>query len=129
MSLTDDELRAHENELLKSDVVDNEWIHEQLSKSYAMCYAVFSETMREKISERYAFSCYIIDPLKFRFRKVVRIVGFANLFITNLKLRIEKDVRKVECDLPEQFKFINDKFIVTSDSTIFPFVCPQGLVI
>ena len=126
LSLTDDDLRAHESELLKADVTDNEWIHEQLSRSYATCYAVLSKTMQDKITERYAFSSYIMDPLRFRFRKVVRIVALVFLFITNLKLRVGKDIGKVENDLPEQFKFINDKFIVTSDSTKLPFVCPQG---
>ena len=35
----------------------------------------------------------------------------------------------MEDDLPVQFKFVNDKFLVTNDSNRFPFVREKGLLI
>ena len=40
-----------------------------------------SEEALNKISERYKFSNYLIDPNRFRLRKVVRIVALVFLFI------------------------------------------------
>ena len=130
--LSDDDLKAHESELQKSDVIDNDWIHQQLSKTYTNCYAVLTKNVEDKIAERYALSNYLIDPLKFRFRKIVRILSMVFLFVSKLKLKIHKrnwDAEYRNLNLHDQFKFTDDKVITTRGSNDFPFVCAEGLII
>ena len=45
------------------------------------------------LSQRYEFSDYIVDPLKFRFRMVVRVVGLVFLFICKLRLAVKKGAK------------------------------------
>ena len=47
--------------------------------TYNQCYAV-TKGVLDNVGMRYLFSCYIIDPNKYRFRKVVRIVTLVILF-------------------------------------------------
>ena len=70
-------------------------------------------------------SSYLVDPLRFRFRKVVRVVALVILFVTKLKRKISHSSNEcsnelMEDDLPVQFKFVNDKFLVTNDSSESP---------
>lgn len=131
LTLTDDDLKAHSDELLKSDVMDSDWILEQLSRMYSQSYAVFTKHVRDKIIERYALSSYLIDPMRFRFKKVVRIQSLVIMFVDKLKRRINKSNgdNLLEGDLSNQFKFVNDKYLVTNDSNKFPFNCAKGLVV
>ena len=134
LTLSNDDLSAHKNELLKSDVMDSEWIHRQLSDTYSSSHSVFTKYAQDKIRERYDLSSYLVDPMRFRFKKVVRIVALVILFVSKLKSRVfhqqNKGVNEIqEGDLPAQFKFVNDKFLVTNDSNRFPFVCEKGLVV
>ena len=64
--------------------MDVDWINRQLSVAYNQCYAVTKEVL-DNVGKRYLFSSYVIDPNKYRFRKVVRIVALIILFIVNLK--------------------------------------------
>ena len=132
IKLSDDDLKSHETELQKSDVIDNDWIHQQLSKTYTSCYAILTKNVEDKIAERYALSAYLLDPLKFRFRKVVRILALVILFVSNLKLRRHKrnwDQPFRNWNVQDQFNFTNDKVIVTSGSNEAPFKCPKGLTV
>ena len=90
IKLGNNDLKANSDELLKSEVVDSEWINKQLSKVYSASYFTISEGTRSKISERYLFSRYLLDPNRFRLRKVVRIVALVMLFVQNLKTRIRE---------------------------------------
>ena len=85
----------------------------------------------DEVFLRYQYSNYVIDPNRYRFRKVVRIIGLVYLFIKNLKKRIGKTrtVAIFENEIPERFKFWDDKFLVTTGETKFPFACAKGLVI
>ncbi len=132
LKLSDDDLTAHDKELQKSDVIDNDWIHQQLSKTYSNCYSVLTKNVEDKIAERYALSNYLIDPLKFRFRKIVRILAIVILFVSKLKLKVHKrnwDAEFRNWNLHDQFKFTDDKVITTHGSNDFPFVCAEGLTI
>ena len=130
LKLSHDDLNANIDELLTS-VVDNEWVNKQLAKLYAESYSVYHRSVFDKIGERYAFSRYLIDPNKFRFKKVVRILALIMLFINNLKMRTDKPayVNPLECELPAQFKFINDMYLVTNGTSKFPFNCKKGLIV
>ena len=56
------------------------------------------------------------------------------LFVKNLKLRINKTacvnrLESVEWEMPEQFGFINDMYLVTIGSAKLPFNCNNGLIV
>ena len=80
-------------------------------------------------------SHYVIDPTRFRFRKLVRILALVFLFINNLKakLNINSDLTMYSVnELPIQFKNYNNKYLVTQEKNsinIIPFNCPKGLVV
>ena len=131
LKLSHDDLNAHSNELLKSNVIDNEWVNKQLAKMYSESYSVYFRNAFDMVGERYAFSNYVIDPNKFRFRKVVRILALIMLFVKNLKMRTNKITsdNPLEFTLPSQFDFNNDMYLVTNGNSKFPFNCTKGLVV
>ena len=51
LTLSHDDLKAHKNELLKSDVVDSELILRQLSDTYFSSYSVFYKYAQDKIRD------------------------------------------------------------------------------
>ena len=112
-------------------MVDNEWVNKQLAKVYSEGYSVSQRNALDKITERYVFSQYLIDPVKFRFRKVVRIVAIVMLFIKKLKIRTSKTevISPLKFELPAQFAFINDRYLITDGTSKFPFNCKKGLVV
>ena len=120
LKLTDDELKDYKAEL--NDLLDEDWIHQHLSKSYSMThvytnFSVLSDDTAEKVKQRYDFSKYILDPNKFRFRKAVRIVGVIFLFISKMlkRLKVPRELSQntLETALPKQFQFLNDQYLVT----------------
>ena len=132
LKLSDDDLKAHNSELQNSDVMDQEWIHQQLSKTYSNCYAVLTANVENKIKERYTLSEYLLDPLKFRFRKCVRILAFVILFLNKLKLKIHKrnwDQPFRNWAVHDQFKFCDDRIIITKGSDNDIFKCTEGLTV
>ena len=72
----------------------------------------------------------MIDPNRFSFRKIVRIVGLVFKFCMKLKKKIGKSLGVVDPEnaLPDRFQIRNDKYLVTSHNK-FPFICTQGLVV
>ena len=129
LKLSKDEIKSHDDELLKS-VIDNDWINKELSVAYSESYAVLKRGTLDQIGERYQFSGFVIDPNKFRFKKIVRIVALVILFIENLKMRINKSNTYIfENELPSQFKLVNDMYLVTEGLSDFPFKCTKGLVV
>ena len=82
--------------------------------------------------DRYQFSKYLLDPLKFRFRKIVRILGLVFLFITKLKRtrKAKVSVQNKE-PLPSIFESKGDRYIITTGSNTFrdPLKCAGGLVV
>ena len=83
---------------------------------------------------RYKFSKYLIDPLKFSFRKVVRVLGLVFLFITKLKKKVRQNcnfMQDIEIKNPEVFKNLGDKYIVTTgcERQQDHFKCSVGLVV
>ena len=97
-----------------------------------------SELIRSLWLSRYQFSNYLIDPNRFRLRKVVRVMALVLKFVRQLMKRTRK---KHECELlnknptttkvPVAFAFENDRFLVThgnSDDNS-PLRCKDGLVV
>ena len=105
IKLSKDDTESHNDELLKLNVSDNEWIYKQLSHLSHENYSVISSKNRTKIGNRYSFSNYVIDPNKYRFRKVLRILSLVFLFIRNLqrKIGMSNSVVKIAIKVPEQF--------------------------
>ena len=124
-----EQLKITDNEILKSDIMDVDWINRKLSVAYNQCYAVTKEVL-ENVGKRYLFSSYVIDPNKYRFRKVVRIAALIILFMVNLKLGIKKPVSfmLIEHKIPARFQLRNDMYLVTQGLNTFH-NCQQGLVI
>ena len=80
------------------------------------------------VQDRYDFSRYLIDPNRFRFRKVIRVLGLVFLFISKLSRRKgrcpPKLIKGNSDDLPSIFAYQGDQYIVTSGK-----YCPPGLVV
>ena len=86
----------------------------------------------KQIKLRYKYSKYLMDPNRFRFRKVVRIVALVLEFIK----KISKNIRKVQNnsifnhkvpgDIPHILRSNWDKYVVTTGSNG---VDPAGLVL
>ena len=82
IKLSGDEISSHDKECLDSSLWDSEWIDEEYN-NLSNSYFVESKVPGE-VEERYQFSNYIIDPNRFRLRKVVRILALVMMFITKL---------------------------------------------
>ena len=66
-----------------------------------------------EVGDRYRFSQYLVDPNRFRFRKVVRIMAFVFLFIRNLKksLGLPCSPRTNDSKLPQILDYQGDRFV------------------
>ena len=132
IKLNKEDLKGHNDEILKLDFSDTDWLNKQLSNANLKTHSYHTLTNGEhnKVTERYRFSNYILDPNKFRYRKVIRVVALIFLFINSLKRKIRKCSTTVIADnIPDQLNFCNDKYLVTQGNTNFPFNCPKSLVI
>ena len=67
--------------------MDVDWINRHLGATYSESFAVLEKGVPDNVGERYLFSR--LDPNKFRFRKVIKIVALIILFVKNLKIRIK----------------------------------------
>ena len=127
--LSKEEAKGLEDEVPKLGSCDPDWVNKQLSVMYCTYTATNKEDL-SRIKLRYEFSKYIVDPAKFRFRKVIRIVALILLFVRNLKSKVGLPNRKIiGRDIPEYLKFCNDMYLVTSQNCVFPFMCKGGLVV
>ena len=63
----------------------------------------------EGVKDRYAFSQYLIDPNRFRYRKGIRVLGLVFLFIGKLLVRCGKAVPKLlelsPAEIPSIFSY------------------------
>ena len=75
IKLSKKDLEYHDQEVVKSEIIDNEWIRSQMGCSVNFSDGTTSSSGLNKVKERYLFSNYVIDPNRFRFRKVVRILS------------------------------------------------------
>ena len=131
MTLSTEQKKAHDEEIVKLDGADPEWVSKQISHMYCKSYLVSTEKGFDQVRLRYEFSNYVIDPNRFRFRKVVRILAIVFIFVRSLKKAIGKSqsVVKSEQELPRHLNFNNDGFLVTEGKGSQPFVSQKGLVV
>ena len=113
LKLNKEEIKGYENEILKSEMIDVDWINKHLEVIHSKSYAVLEKGVPDKVGERYLFSRHM-DPNKFRFRSTNPNTG---LIIKN--------------EIPGQFKFQNDVYLVTQGISPPPppFNCENGLVV
>ena len=80
------------------------------------------------VKDRYTFSQYLIDPNRFRFRKVIRVLGLVFLFVSKLLKRCRKTIPKLiqtePAELPGIFSYKGDQYIVSTGK-----YCQKGLVV
>ena len=108
-----------------------------LKTFYNQTYLGFNKNVDELILARYKFSKYVIDPNRFRFRKVSRILGLVLTFIEKLSNKIGRPTNskvfshKGPGSLPEYLMCSGDSHLVTSglldESAVF--YCPGGKVV
>ena len=138
IKLSQSEVKANQDETVKMDLSDTSWIDRQLNDAFHLSSYLsrddkmsLADNVRGCICERYRYSQYVIDPNKFRFRKVVRILALVLMFVRKLKSKIKKNhlVFISNDELPSQFSFRNDQYLITEGICSFPFNCPKGLVV
>ena len=123
------------NECNKSDVT------ELICSTNSWCYARYGGfsgvAVPDKVKSRYEFSQYVIDPNRFRLRKIVRILSLVYLFVKKCYsccglLDRLREHPKVSLDtVPSIFACEGDQFIVTTGSQDGgnQFRCPAGRVV
>lgn len=92
-----------------------------------------SRVVPEVVSDRYKFSEYLIDPNKFRFRKVIRILALVLLFLRNLYSRKNRQIKFVGTgtySIPKIIMSKDDRFLITTGKSPNKlFKCRGGLVV
>ena len=87
----------------------------------------------DAVGDRYKFSKYVIDPNKFRFRKVVRILGLVLLFIKKVREKTKRPELSVtvshDNDLPSGLSLSEDSSLLTTGSDVPNFECTKGLIV
>ena len=80
-----------------------------------------SKSVPDEVGLRYEYSNYLIDPNKFRFRKIVRVLALVFLFLKNLcnKRKILQFINasNSQFNIPDILAYQMDKYIVTTRST------------
>ena len=107
---------------------------EDCSCSYA-CIAFYTLQKRKtEYEKRYTFSNYLLDPLKHRFRTVVRVLALVFLFVSKLRksIRAKNEIYNTEaiCN-PDFMQNQSDRYIVTTGFHHIndPLKCAGGLVV
>ena len=107
--------------------------------SFVRCLSVshFTHVLKNNYSKRYEFSNYVIDPLKFRFRKVIRTLALVYLFIKKIKAkRMERSGIQTPHPIvamchPIPKTYQGDNYILTTGGNKFNdnLKCKSGLVV
>ena len=127
LKMSNNEVESFKKELLGNDLSDPEWIRQQMSENY---YNSIGDRALDKIGKRYKYAKYIVDPIKYRFKKVVRIVALVLLFVRNIKKKLKMKQRSLNksYNLPALLSVCNDRFLVTTGNDP-KLKCQKGLVI
>ena len=94
------DLDAVKKESLRPDVVDSFFVRFFVEPQSAESVYVVESSRKCKVdtkvvTERYKFADYIIDPNRFRLRKVVRVFALVLRFVRNFVKKWSKDGRKI----------------------------------
>ena len=99
---------------------------------YALTYEAYSAMKIDPVvmKQRYEHCKYIIDPNRFRFRTVVRILALVLLFIRNIQKKRGKTAKNLtKCHVPVTLHFKYDKNLVTINKPNSVLKCKPGLVV
>ena len=144
------ELKSTNNESIYKENVDLikcDWPNSTCTEENveAISSFIYRKSLPAEMSKRLKFSQYIIDPNKFRFIKVIRVVALVMLFIKKVKKcgkfyrAISQKIHRAQVcktvlqNLSNDFK--STEYLVTSgtshkiNTTGREFKCKQGLVI
>ena len=108
----------YKRDALKEAIVID--VIEELSRlSYtSICTYMPSRHVLDAVAQRYKFSQYVIDPKRFRFRKVVRVLALVYLFANNLLVKINRSqpiiARNGVNQIPNMLAYQWDKYLVTT---------------
>ena len=94
IKLNKNETGEYNSEIIKNEYAELDFVTSVYS-DIAICNFSKCEDMRKELENRYIFCNYIIDPNKFRLRKVVNILALVLLFIKNLKPRVAKRYKQI----------------------------------
>ena len=127
-------LNAEEKKLFDKECLEsNDYLYGyNNSYFYALTNEAYSSMKIDPVvmKQRYEYCRYVIDPNKFRFRTVVRILALVMLFIRNIQKKRGKNVNKpIECCVPSAFQFKYDQHLVTLDDPKSGLRCKAGLVV
>ncbi len=96
-------------------------------------WAIFEACEKTELGKRYAFSNYLMDPNKFRFKRVLRVLALVILFVRNfLSKARNRDLSLMETSrsvqLPNVFSCGDGEYIVTTglDKKL---ICKAGMVV
>ena len=117
IKLTNNELSSHRKKCLDSESLDNEWINDLSIRDLKNETYTVKSNVPSEVVERYRFSKYVIDPNRFRLRKVVRMLALVMLFVRKLKQRIGKRENSFDTagKMPSMFEFKHDQHLVTKN--------------
>ena len=94
-----------------------------------------SHLVPDDVGSRYKYSQYLIDPNRFRYRKVVRVLGLVILFVSKLFARSKGALLTItqykwEGELPNILLYKGDRYLVTTGKkTDCAIECRGGLVV
>ena len=126
---TADELiqNAEIEQAVKKEMISVPSDHANVESAFNAIYMP-TRYVPEGVKDHYDFSQYIIDPNRFRFRKVIRVLGLVFLFIKKARRRCGKPVPKLfehpPAEIPGIFAYRGDQFIITTGK-----YCKGGLVV
>ena len=88
----------------------------------------------EEVGLRYTFCDYVIDPNKFRFKKVVTVLALVLKFVQNMlkNLKRPSDSAIVEAEhfnIPDIFSHPESNYLVTTGEKSKGLQCSKGLVV
>ena len=122
---------SHEN---KCEAQKEQIIVEVLDSSNHVTCLSYCPVVPGVVKGRYAFSKYVIDPNKFRFRKVARVLTWAFLFIKSCLRKTGKLGRltqicsgPVDCDTSSFFHPDGSYVVTHSEKSKSPLKCKDGL--
>jgi hypothetical protein len=136
IKLTPEQKKDHDQECLDPD--ENHVLYGFGQCLYAVSTAYTTNVVPvEEVKKRYEFSNYIIDPNKFRLRKVVRVMALVLKFVRQLMQKLKDNQKRAllcrnptTIKIPTAFAFVNDKYLVTQGkSGSSPLQCKQGMVV
>lgn len=127
--MEDINLDKNEIEQIKTEQLEIHIFSQNESKTYS------ANRISGKVKDRYKFSNYLIDPNRYRFRKVIRVMAFVLMFIKKASKNIKVQSSQIfnhtyPGEISEIIKPSGDRFVLTTGRVRnMTFECPVGNVV